>query len=134
MKKILFLIALSLLLISEALFAGGMEDIVWQKEYWYLYSMDFSKDSKYLAVFRTTPDQVNIFDVSSSEIIKTLENEKNPKFTNDGKYLITAQSNKISIWTVEKWEFVKSIPMPYTIGNYDLSTDNSTMIVTAGEN
>jgi WD40 repeat protein len=85
-------------------------DIIWvDSAYKSSSNVDFSKDSKYVAI---GGEYARIFNVENGQLIKTLPSTNSGGFviySKDGKKLYTLKVNSINIWDMEKWEIIKTI-------------------------
>ena len=127
---------LKLILFFSFTFICQSQNLLWQKNYSWgqVSSMEFSQDSRYLAVYLSDLVRVDIIRVEDSTMIVTIPSARLPKFTPDGRYIATVNGKTLTLTSVETWETFKSFDLGCETDRFEFSYDMSFLACSGGNN
>jgi hypothetical protein len=132
-KRIYQSLLLAAVLLAVISVNAQSDDLLWKKNANNLYSFRFSNDSRFLAYDTYGIAEINILDVVTGQLVHTIQGQKYPRFTHDGRYLASVNDSILTLWNVESWTLADVRVLKYNIGAYEFSNGDSIMAYISGE-
>jgi hypothetical protein len=131
-KPILSLL-LAVMLLAVLSINAQSDDLLWKKNANNLYSFRFSNDSRFLTYDTYGIAEIKILDVVTGQLVHTIQGQKYPRFTHDGRYLASVNDSILTLWNVGSWTLADVRVLKYNIGAYEFSNGDSIMAYVSGD-